>query len=414
MESTDELLSLLQEMEQSTKPNIRLTTLDSSLSCFKGKTVVLLGSDASELLKLLATYQITPSYLCYPSGGNEELDAAKAIPKVSLEKLATMGKKQKNIAVIISTIDYDNLTVVNQLKKFNIQVISYKEATHFFAFQQKCALLPLVPTYQSLLQKNTLDAQASSKDFYEYVSRHSYETNFNMVIMPVKTGDHTLLFTLEEHKNPYWMAHHAPAKFDKDLAKKLPQTFHIFLGIRDPLSLYLSALYQDLAFLSNPETEWLHQMAKTEDIFVHGGDIQAMFDFKFQPDLYGNYITDFMDLFAENVVDIRGTPFDQEKGYVIVEEKNIKVFAYQLEKLNDLVKEASDFLGQHPFEQWEVRNTMDEKWVAESYEQAKKELQVSRSLYQRSYENPWVEYFYDSEQIKAFQKKWEGRIKEDS
>lgn len=102
-------------------------------------------------------------------------------------------------------------------------------------------------------------------------------------------------------------------------------------------------------------------------------------------------------------------PFDKEKGYTIIKEGNIEVFVYQLEKLNDVFLELSDWVGV-PFEKMVNANKAEDKWVGESYKQACKEIEITQEYFDRCYNEPYVKHFYSDEDIEKFKERWRSHI----
>lgn len=122
----------------------------------------------------------------------------------------------------------------------------------------------------------------------------------------------------------------------------------------------------------------------------------------------------FIPKFNEEFLDLMKYEFDKEQGYSIIKDDNIEVFVYTLEKMNDIAKPLSDWVcegtNNTPFDSWERANLAEDKWIAETYKQAQKELKFSREYFEKCYNDPYVKHFYSNEDIEKFKQKWQQNI----
>lgn len=258
--------------------------------------------------------------------------------------------------------------------------------------------------------------------------RISARENPIFICQPPKTGDYTIMGTLEEHEIPYYPMWHKSDLFDKDLVASLGEdtTIKVICSIREPIIRSLSDLYHSITDY-DIFPEGLTPREKGVSFFTHGGDVQKLFDrfleagggthsihgrWKGTQDK-GTYYEQYFALFQEYILDVRSAPFDQKKGYSIIKQGNIEVFFYQLEKLNDLVEELGEFVG-CPLGALTNANEAKNKWIAPSYQQAKKEIQISQAYFDAVYQDPYINHCYSPEDIAAFQNKWKSHIKSES
>lgn len=181
----------------------------------------------------------------------------------------------------------------------------------------------------------------------------------------------------------------------------------IITGIREPIGRDLSTLYQNIASASIAPFFTKETMLA----FFHQNDVQTLFeDFISYKSEGTTCIRTFFDTLQICGIDVRNHPFDQEKGYGICKEGPFEIFVYQLEKLNDLVPEISQWMG-YDFDCWEKTNEASEKWVAKSYEKAKKELTFSQEYFDACYADSYVQHCYTPEDIEKFKTKWKSHIR---
>lgn len=237
------------------------------------------------------------------------------------------------------------------------------------------------------------------------------------ICQPAKTGDSTLSATYTKAKQvEIQHAMHQPAHFDRKEAQKLDRV-KVTTAIRDPISRDISNLFHKIGHAGILNYPYI-QFQDYAD-FLSTKDPQPLFDKMVAqyflidaPQHTGEkipYYQQFFTRFQKHILDVTQVPFDQEKGYAIVKEGNVDVFFYQLEKLNSLVPELSDFMGV-PFDTLENDNIADEKWVAPYYAQAKNELKFSKAYFEACYKDPYVRHCYSEADIEKFKARWQGQV----
>lgn len=117
-----------------------------------------------------------------------------------------------------------------------------------------------------------------------------------------------------------------------------------------------------------------------------------------------------MDVFNSNIINLYNHSFNTEQGYDIIKEGNIEVFVYQLEKLNDIAPQMSDWIGQTSFDEWINGNEASGKWINDFYKQAQKEIKFSQEFFDSCYNAEWVQHFYSQEDIEKFKERWRPHI----
>ncbi len=277
----------------------------------------------------------------------------------------------------------------------------------------------------------------------EFMRTHS--ENAIVICSPLKTADHTIINTfnllIEDvnciNKNVFPLDYvnvwHAPNRINRMQAEKSFAPFKLIVGIREPISQNLSLVFHSLGvnanltnlfyrelFESNPRPNRNALINKYATLFQNGIDVQAYWDIYtgfytntkqrgYAPCRFG-LIQDFIPEFTKHVLDIREYPFDQEKGYTIIKDGNTEVFVYQLEKLNNLVPELSDWVGV-PFDKLENGNQASDKWIAESYKQAQKEIEITQEYFDKCFNEPYVKHCYSEADIEKFKARWRPHIK---
>lgn len=259
-----------------------------------------------------------------------------------------------------------------------------------------------------------------------FFRRHiSSSENPIFICQPSKTGDYTIMATLENAGIPYYPMWHKSDLFDGDLVKSLGDstTIKVITAVREPIIRCLSDLYHAITDYDFFPQE-LSEKSKGHSFFQEGGDVQALFDCFVKAgggthsltgrwagtSEKGSFYQQYFALYEEHIADLRQVPFHQEKGYAVVKQGNLEIFVYQLEKLNFLVEELSEFVGK-PLEKLTNSNEAKDKWIARSYDIAKKEIKISQEFFDASFSDPYVTHFYSAKDIAGFKEKWAKHIK---
>lgn len=237
------------------------------------------------------------------------------------------------------------------------------------------------------------------------------------VCIPPKAGDHTILYTLGAHDiKKYYTRHVATALGE---LSRTSSTIKIISGVREPIGSQLSMLFQHIdGNFPLLNANFARLTAQDKKRMKETWDLQLLYDVW---NHQGDYVQEkqgetedtcghpFFDDYCKNVVDVFAHPFDQEKGYTIIKEGNVEIFLYQLEKLNDLLPEFSEFVGK-PITAWEKGNEASGKWIAEPYKRAKQELKISQAVFDSAYDAQYIKHFYAPKDIEKFKEIWRKNI----
>lgn len=395
---------------------IKISQIDSKLSIYRENIVVIWGTGdkSNGIIDLLEHFQIKVYGVCDYTGefNSETFRNIKVIKKDELSSLykeeTNEETNEKNVVVQIGDIEIyeENIynEIVNLCGKSNVSVISYEEIK---------IILNLI---------NELFLYNNSKELYLAVTEMmlnnapkeelpTYELSDVYIVQPPKTGDYTVKKTLEELGINHIFTHHESYMF-KELMEKNPNSkIKILTAVRDPIAQNLSMLYHKIIQYNKV----LFNMIKDKDGFLdNGGDVQILFDDYFSKENFNPYpdttLGAFFEDLKENLIDLRKYDFDKEKGFSIIKEGNLEIFMYQLEKLDNIVDEISNWIGKESFSHLINDNIAESKWIGNSYKDAKENIKFSLEYFENSYNNSWVQHFYSENDIKKFKKKWDKSI----
>lgn len=403
---------------------IKISQIDDELSVYKKNIVILIGIGhiTKQFIDLLDSHNIETSYICDISDENnwgkyyKGLEIISPIQLQRLIKLNGLSNQSKEIILQISSQNI-SITIEKQLTSMGFNtIISLEEAWEVLRFIHKFKLVRANPqmlkSYTPL--KRIVRVDVETPKAYDYIANNSHLKQFLFICSLQKTGDNTLIKTFKEHNISHHFTLHTPEVLNKDLLNNLPQKSKIIVGVREPIIQNISFMYQHLSVMSRAAASYLLENNQVTP-FKNGGDAQYLFDI-INNDPYfiktiPNPVSDFFKRFKDYVLDISKYPFDQEKGYTIICEGNIEVFVYQLEKLNNLTIDISNWIGDKEFKKYNRANISSDKWIANSYKQAQKEIKITQSHFDRCYNCEWINHFYSSSDIEIFKDRWKSHIK---
>lgn len=226
-----------------------------------------------------------------------------------------------------------------------------------------------------------------------------------------KTGNNSVSETFLKNNIEFIGLSHDCNRFDIYFRKF--STIKVITAVREPIIQNLSGMYQEIsASYQNPVIQEIKANFKDrDDFFSDFNNINDLFkSVVIKKNDTGIIFNNFMESFAKNILNLSSYPFNKEKGYSIIKKGNIEIFVYQLEKMNSIVNEITEWIGQTRFDEWIKGNEASSKWIADSYNQAKNEIKITQEYFDKCYNDPWVQHFYSQEDIEKFKERWRPHI----
>ncbi|MFI3326235.1 MAG: putative capsular polysaccharide synthesis family protein [Clostridia bacterium] len=421
------------------------------LEIFKGKKVIVYGNiHPVNLFRIFKCLNIevvgfVPNELSTQTKLKSAYLGLKILKAKDLNKLKD---KYSNIIVQISSSDpaeiEKNKKIADNLG-FECSNLSSGEIASSFSYMLVSKELknPFIYRYQRIKREHFLGRKSTPelKEFLEEKAENSI-----IICSATKTADHSLLYTFNALKDElehcdhhhqsfsYINLWHRPQYIDKSGFERELGKVKIVMGVRDPIAQNISHLYQWISkgtvlsncifptFETNLDIKRDEIIKEFEELFKnYGDDFQALWEMYVK--LYMNsdenvpsnldhvgFIQLFIPMVQSYIMDILAKPFDKEKGYAIMKEGNTEVFIYQLEKLNSVIPQLSNWVGL-PFDKLQNGNEASSKWIGESYKQAGQELELSKEYVEKCYNSPFVKHFYSESDIDKFKAKWSTHIK---
>lgn len=399
---------------------IPISKIDTKLSIYKENTVVIFGAGifGRKIWRYLQNLGIEVAYFCdnSPERQKETMFGISVISPETLGKIHNEeAKGGKSVLVQVAMMAENEESVLCQLKEMGItNIIVTEEALQMLDYYGKCDNLRKYPELLELSQKAPYGKYFSERavDTRDYLLMYQEKKMF-FVCMVGKTGDVTVENTLIKN-NIACQQTHVPAFINRKYISEKTKV-KIVVGIREPIGRAISNRYQWISSISEQlysekmnDAQWVFdQELKNPGEFLYHFSRGLMEPMKDCPQT--TELEAWFSGFGENVVDVLKYPFDKKAGYTIIQEGNIDIFFYQLERLNDIIPQFSDWVGV-PFETLENGNVASGKWIAESYKKAQKELKFSKEYFEDCYNDPYVQHCYSPEDIEKFKERWRKNI----
>lgn len=396
---------------------IPISQIHGDLEPYHSHKVILCGTGevGSTILKLLQAHGVSP-FAFYSE--DSTVKNKENFPVLSWNQLKEVLETEANS--ILLQFSFDELKqeeeMLQKLEKFPYStLITGEEAWQILSF------------FGELEKNKGIDIQNLQHEKVQQVqiiketvklSQHSIQhlgEPLLLLCMPPKTGDHTFIQTFQKLEIPHHFVFHCPEAISLPLLLGEHPKIKIITAVRDPIAENISLLYQIMGSINQSLTaRFLLYGHYGIEFFQQGGDVQQFFDLFvqgiFNPELCGTHpIQRFLPQFNQSILNLYDFPFSKEEGYGICKKGNVEVFVFQLEQLNQLLPQLSQFVGKE-INELTLENQTLQKWVGHSYPQALKELRFSLSYFEICYEEPWVKHFYSNEQIESFKNRWKSQI----
>lgn len=136
----------------------------------------------------------------------------------------------------------------------------------------------------------------------------------------------------------------------------------------------------------------------TNVIINHRQDVFSWFDYEIN-EIFG--------------IDVYSYPFDQEKGYTIIEKENVQILLLKMEYLSGLEQVIGDFIGD-PDYKLVNRNEALGKMYRYVYKKFKENVKISPNYFEYYYaENFKYKHFYSEKEIEASSQHWKKYVSKD-
>lgn len=409
-----------------------ITKIDESLSIYKNNKVILWGTghESKGVYQLLTYFEVKIFAYCdnNPDLWGNRMHCGE-IPVLSPEQLKEMIQHGDSVMIQIAFDIKKNDKIERQLKNLGMHIYVTKEEMYEMLYSIKrlqiCQNVPDLPIKRPAIIKGFIH-----NNMWKYITTDK-NSELLLHITPTKSGSSTIKKTLQTHRIPYVECDNEPVVITPKIKQALNQLYSrikVITIVREPIGQNLSLMYQYIGDFSTTYNEIFECLGKT---LFQGGDQQEMFecyldgigymnetkiventtfDETVEEKDFNHHIQKFIPKFQTYIFDIMKVPFDKEKGYSIIKEGNIEVFVCQLEKMNTNISALAEFVGAD-FTTLEIDNVANDKWLANSYNEAKKELKITQEYFDKCFNEPYVKHFYSEEDIKKFKRKWEKNIR---
>lgn len=391
---------------------IPISQIHGNLSPYKENKVLLFGANeqGEQLLSLFQKHGIQVTWVCDPN--------------TQLWNTDFCGYSVCD-PEIISGLLHEHPALVVQLATTCTSKDLFEQIVHLIPFDEAWAILNFYDTLSQDSQNNHSLLQAEKIQTVNILQETIKLSKFSsenldkpllILCMPPKTGDHSLIQTFQRENIPHHFVFHMPEAIELySLSQDHPE-IKIITAVRDPIAENISLLYQNIGEIHRSLTaRFLISGHFNRDFFEFGGNTQDLFELFIHslhnPALCGAHpIQRFIPIFQKHISQTLQQDFDQKLGYGIARQGNVQIFTFQLEQLNQLLPQLSQFIGTK-LSSLSNGNLTSNKWVASAYKQAQKDLTFSEDYFEECYSSDWVRHCYSQKSISTFQDKWKKNLK---
>lgn len=396
---------------------VEFSQIDKELNVYKKHRVFLWGAGVrgAQARHILNAFDI--GIEAFVDSNPDKCGGEKTgIPIISFDELCQRAEKDDACLVQISC---ENETeIIYKLEKQSIAYIAFEEFNVRTDALENYILMN-TGNFKNLLCDHISDRHRNGveKNIIQYLSWNVLAglKSCNLLVSAPKCGNTSLAYSFSGH---VLATGHTFEYIEKNVIEFIKkQNVNIVCGVRDAIGQRLSLCYELVDLYWDMEEFW-----------DGGGDVDAIFNRYFTQPVdndceytrhlkYAGYNYSAADFFDKQLkkhfdIDVYNYPFDKDKGYIIIRKDNINVMIYQMEKMNGLGKEFSDFLGCGGEYTLQKHNDADHKWYHDSYKKAQKEIKFDRKYFLECYEGKYMKHFYSDEDIERFKLKWIGNVRD--
>jgi len=179
-------------------------------------------------------------------------------------------------------------------------------------------------------------------------------------------------------------------------------SWKIITLVREPIGRTISNLFQNV---QDAHPQFINKNGTLKITQVTDYLIQCFNDFNEADD----FTCSWLDKEVNKVfrIDTYSYPFDQNKGYSIIQKNNIEILILRMEDMNNNFNEAlSRFLNISKPIIMEKANIGKKKKYSNDYKSVVGNIKISDQICDKIYQSKYVQHFYSSEMIDSFFKKW--------
>ena len=128
---------------------------------------------------------------------------------------------------------------------------------------------------------------------------------------------------------------------------------------------------------------------------------------EFNHDAHTDWIRDELNVNFE--LEIYREPFDQSEGYQILHHGNVHVLIFQIERFNEVYKEALEafFKRPAPAAPLNTHISSEDARAGDAYRAMLEQIRLPQTDIDRLYDSQYMQHFYTPEQIEGFRRKWQ-------
>lgn len=356
----------------------------------------------------------------------------KKIPVISPKEMREYCMKHEECIIVVATPDKYKDEIYCQVSSMRLKntIVDGNEFTYL-----------IIREYIDChIKKYDIELAYQYYTFYYDFVNHVYVDKFRPVIgaidkdipfvtivSPPKTGGNTVDDALTKACIPHLYYHNGynlnenpeqPKKWVPIIREKCNE---FVIGVREPVSQNISLMFNQMPNFFSLRNN------------INNFDAQQLFDHYVAAPVLGSVAGDSIyewelmksgtnfirELYIQHYfegsikatlgIDVYQINFDKEAGYTIAEQNGKRIFIYQIEKMNSIRKELSDFLQIEPVYLGHSNDGL-KKYYSNPYKNFIKDFKMTKEYFDYSYSCNYVRQFYSDKAISEYMTKWKDHV----
>lgn len=286
---------------------------------------------------------------------------------------------------------------LNELKIYNYKIIKksknvFSKIQSFIARQRNILKRGSVFVYQP--------GKTASNSFYSSLKKYNIPTVSTHTIGNHDYLNYQTLWDFDEnHSKPYEGILETVFRFlSKQTMRLKKDKLIIVTGVRDPLAIYISMVFQALHLLIKDRYEYsILSKEKFLDCFLNILHVYVNKDYVEQ------WMAGELEYFTG--IDVVDANLSKQDKYFVLENQDFRVLIYKYEYLKELQEDISTFFGLTDFLLLS-ENKAQNKWYYTLYEEIIDELKFDSEFLDSIYLQKYVKTIYSDAEIALFRSRW--------
>lgn len=328
---------------------------------------------------------------------NDKAKSGVSIDGFTIHHVSELPSLDFDLIFITSQYFPEIRNQLNELKIYNYKII--KKSTNIFA-----KIKSFMTRQENILRKGSVfvyqPGKTASNSFYSSLKKCNVPTVSTHTVGNHDYLNYQKLWDFDESQSRFYegmlevvfrFVSNKTMLFKKD---KLT----IVTGVRDPLAIYISMVFQALHLLIKERYEYsILSKEKFLDCFLN------ILHVYINKNYFERWMAEELEYFSG--INLAEASLDKKATHFVLENEKFRVLIYKYEYLSDLQEEVCSFFGLKNFK-LSSENKAQNKWYNSLYAEIIDELKFDSVFLDTIYQQKYVKAIYSDEEITLFRNRW--------